>query len=263
MTPMRARDPEDEPGLWSLQDAARIIRHVDRVELKLMVPHADRDRLMAVLRVDPDRTRRRQVYFLDTNRLALARRGVVVRARRSRRGTADLVVKLRLRQPILLPVRFRRSPNFSVEADALPDWPSRSAALTRKVGRDSMAAVIKGRQPPAALLSSEQRQLLREPVGKRVALGDLGVLGPVEIVRAPAGDIAPAPELVLESWAFPDGSRLLEVSTKCSPTRVAGVAARTTAFLAEHGIDVSAAQHTKSRTSLEYFTRGSDGRPDW
>jgi len=255
MSPRRVRDSASVPGFWhDLDGAGAIIRDVDRVELKFMIADVDRDRLMAVLRVDPARTQCRQAWFLDTNRLALARRGVVVRARRTRGGRADLVVKLRRSEPVRLPVWLRRSPNLSVEADALPGLSVWTAALARRVRHASMAAVIDGREVPAVLLSAELRRLVREPTGKPVALADLCILGPVEITRARTGSAVAGPKMVLESWAFPDGSRLLEVSTKCSPARAVRVAARMGAFLVEHGVELGAVQDTKSWTSLEYFT---------
>jgi hypothetical protein len=53
---------------------------------------------------------------------------------------------------------------------------------------------------------------------------------------------------------YPDGSRILELSTKCSTTEPFQVAAETRAFLAGRGVDVGGEQQTKTRTALEYFS---------
>ena len=52
-----------------------------------------------------------------------------------------------------------------------------------------------------------------------------------------------------------DGSRVLELSTKCEPGEAFQVAAETRAFLASKGIDLEGEQQTKTRTALEYFAK--------
>ena len=54
-------------------------------------------------------------------------------------------------------------------------------------------------------------------------------------------------------WLYPDGSRLLELSTKCRRPRRFQVAAEVRAFLAERGVDLTGEQQTKTRKALEYF----------
>jgi hypothetical protein len=56
-------------------------------------------------------------------------------------------------------------------------------------------------------------------------------------------------------WLYPDGSRLIELSTKCSITEPFQVAVESKAFLSSKGIDTSGEQHTKTRTALEFFAR--------
>ena len=60
--------------------------------------------------------------------------------------------------------------------------------------------------------------------------------------------------LVAELWLYPDGSRILELSTKCTPAEAFGVAAETRAFLAEQGVDLSGEQQTKTSTALKFFS---------
>jgi hypothetical protein len=56
-------------------------------------------------------------------------------------------------------------------------------------------------------------------------------------------------------WLYPDGSRILELSTKCAPTEAFQVAAETRAFLSSRGVDLAGAQATKTRTALEFFAK--------
>ena len=59
--------------------------------------------------------------------------------------------------------------------------------------------------------------------------------------------------LVAELWFYPDGSHILELSTKCTPDDAFRVAAETVAFLGERGVDLTGEQQTKTRTALEFF----------
>ncbi len=61
--------------------------------------------------------------------------------------------------------------------------------------------------------------------------------------------------VVVELWAYPDGSRILELSTKCPPADAFTAAAETKAYLTAHGIDLAAPQETKTRSALEFFAK--------
>ena len=61
--------------------------------------------------------------------------------------------------------------------------------------------------------------------------------------------------LVAEMWLYPDGSRILELSTKCAPDEAFQVAAETRAFLAGNGVDLGGEQETKTRKALEFFSK--------
>jgi hypothetical protein len=115
--------------------------------------------------------------------------------------------------------------------------------------KDAMA----GRLPVKKLLTKEQRQLFAARAPEGIALDDLVVLGPINVLKlksTPAGYERP---LVLELWFYPDGSRILELSTKCLPHEAFEVAARSRVFLQERGIEVLAEQHTKTRTALDFY----------
>jgi hypothetical protein len=61
--------------------------------------------------------------------------------------------------------------------------------------------------------------------------------------------------MVAELWFYPNGSRILELSTKCLPTEGFQVAAETRAYLAGKGVDLSGEQQTKTRTALNHFAK--------
>ena len=69
--------------------------------------------------------------------------------------------------------------------------------------------------------------------------------------------------IVAEMWLYPDGTRIVELSTKCLPGEGLDVALEMRDFLASKGIDMQGEQQTKTKTALEFFSaelRG--GAPD-
>jgi hypothetical protein len=60
--------------------------------------------------------------------------------------------------------------------------------------------------------------------------------------------------MVAELWLYPDGSRILELSTKCLPGETFQVAAEARAYLASNGIHIGGIQQTKTKAALEFFT---------
>ena len=56
-------------------------------------------------------------------------------------------------------------------------------------------------------------------------------------------------------WLYPDGTRILELSTKCKPAEAFQVDAETRAFLSSRGVNLSGEQQTKTRTALDYFSK--------
>jgi hypothetical protein len=82
---------------------------------------------------------------------------------------------------------------------------------------------------------------------------DLSVLGPITLLKLKFSPKNLGRAMVAELWLYPDGSRILELSTKCPPSEAFQVAAVTRAYLADHGIDLTAEQQTKTKTALKYF----------
>jgi hypothetical protein len=56
-------------------------------------------------------------------------------------------------------------------------------------------------------------------------------------------------------WIYPDGSRILELSTRAATNEAFQVGAETRAFLTSRGVDLSGEQETKTRKALEYFAK--------
>jgi hypothetical protein len=79
-------------------------------------------------------------------------------------------------------------------------------------------------------------------------------MGPITILKLKSNPKGFDSKLVAEMWFYPDGSRILELSTKCLPTEAFDVAARWEINLRGHGVNVSGEQQTKTATALAYFS---------
>ena len=226
----------------------------DSVELKLTVPEAAQRSTIDALDLDPLQAQIRQVFFFDTPDLALDKRGLVVRARRIQGKGEDTVVKLRPVVPDELPRALRSSPNFVVEVDALPGGFVCSGAMKQLLDLGEVRSAVRGDRPVKKLFSKEQKALFAGH-SDGIAMDDLAILGPIFVLKLRLNPPELGRRLVAEAWLYPDGSRILELSTKCRPSEPFQVAAEARAFLAQRGVELSGDQETKTRKALRYFTR--------
>ena len=254
----RARLTDEE-----LSRMLALMKGSDSVELKATVPESAHRSSIVSLGIDPLEAQIRQVFFFDTPDLAVSGSGVVVRARRIQGKGDDSVVKLRPVVPDDLSDDLRRSAGFFVEVDAMPGGFVCSASLRGTPRKADIRSTVADGLPVRKLFSREQRAFYAEHAPDGIGLDDLTVLGPIFILKA---RLTPKEldrrRLVAEMWLYPDGSRLLELSTKCLPAEAFQFAAEVRAFLSEHGIDIGGEQQTKTKKALEYFAGiagGQDG----
>jgi len=81
------------------------------------------------------------------------------------------------------------------------------------------------------------------------------VLGPINVFKLKFTPKGFSRRIVAELWLYPDGERILELSTKCTPGETFQVAAETRAYLADRGVDLYSEQHTKTKTALDFFAK--------
>ena len=236
-----------------IAEALDLVKDADSVELKLTVPDTDQRSAVMTLGMDPLEAEIRQIVFFDTPDLRLNTAGLVVRARRVRKG-GDTTVKLRPVVPNELPRKLRRSPQFGVEVDAMPGAFVCSGSLKASADNAQINRVLRGERAIRKLFSAEQRRLFAEHADG-IELDSLVALGPVNVVKLKFSPTGFARRLVAELWSFPDMSRILELSTKCAPAETVQVVAEARAFLTERGVDLTGEQETKTRKALEYFAQ--------
>ena len=231
-----------------------LMKKSDSVELKLTVPQSERRSAITALEMDPLDAQIRQVYFFDTPDLDLNRHGVVVRARRVQGRPHDTIVKRRPVVPDELPDNLRLSPDFVVEVDAMPGGFVCSAALRAAVGPTDVHETIAGRQPIRKLFTKQQRAFFESSAPTGISLDDLSYLGPTFVLKLKMTPPELGRRLAAELWTYPDGSRILELSTKCLPSEAFQVAAEARAFLTSRGLTLAGEQETKTRKTLEFFS---------
>ena len=186
----------------------------------------------------------------------------MVRARRVQQRANDSVVKLRPVVPDNLPASLRKSKALVVEVDAMPGGYVCSASIKGTPAADRVKAVAAGERPIRKLFSKQQQAFFATYTPEGVGLDDLAILGPINLLELKFSPRGYRRRLVAELWLYPDGSRILELSTKCTPTEAFDVAAETRAFLAKQGVDLSGEQQTKTSTALAFFSRNLKATTD-
>jgi hypothetical protein len=230
-----------------------LIEGADSVELKLTIPTNSQRSAIRALDLDPLDAQIRQVFFFDTPDLALNTAGVVVRARRVQGKGEDSVVKLRPVVPDDLPAELRQSENLVVEVDAMPGGYVCSASLKGVVSTGRVREAARGERPLRKVFSKEQRAFYKDHAPEGVGFDDLATLGPIFVLKLKTNPEGIGRRLVTEMWLYPDGSRVLELSTRCARNEAFQVAAEARAFLTGRGVDLSGEQVTKTRKALEFF----------
>jgi hypothetical protein len=238
-----------------LTELLGLIESADSVELKVTLPEGAHRSAINALGLDPLEAQIRQVFFFDTPDLQLQQSGIAVRARRVQGRSGDSVVKLRPIVPDDLPEDIRRSAAMNVEVDALPGGYVCSASMKGKIPNEDVFETIRGDRPVRKVFSKEQRSFYAANAPEGLALDDLRILGPVFVLKLALEPRKLKRKLVAEAWLLPDGTRILELSTKCPPNEMFQVAVEGRAFLAKQGVNLSGEQQTKTRTALEYFSK--------
>jgi hypothetical protein len=238
-----------------LRELLDLLKGADSVELKLTVLAGRRAEVAGALGFDLMDAQLRQVFFFDTPDLDLYQSGVVVRARRRQNDTGDTVIKIRPVDPAMLPADLRADPEFGVEIDAMPGGYVCSASFKGSADNARIKEAVGGALPTRKIFSKRQRAFFEERAPKGITLDDLKVLGPIPTTRAKTRTEGYDRPMVGELWLYPDGSQVVELSTKTAPEAAFQTAMEWRAFLDSAGIEVSGEQQTKTRVALEFFTR--------
>jgi hypothetical protein len=248
-------DAEAAPNLAPEQRAElhKVLEGSDAIELKLTVPDDDQRSAVRALEMDPLEAEIRQVFFFDTPDLALNKHGVILRARRTKGGD-DSIVKLRPVVPSEVSPDLRSLKGFGVEVDAMPGGFVCSARLQAKMRAGKVREAMSGQRSLKSLFDKRQRAFFAKCAPEGIAIDELSILGPIMVLKLKFSPDGYDGRLVAELWLYPDGSRILELSTKAATSEAFEVAARSRKYLEQRGVDLSGEQQTKTKTALEFFS---------
>jgi len=237
-------------------EVLNLVEGASSVEMKLSVPLTSQRAASDRIGLDPVEAQPLQAFFFDTTDLVLNRAGVVVRARRIQGGDADTVVKLRPVDPSTIDRKFRRSTAFKIEVDLVPGGFVCSASFKGVCTGREVLDVASGAMPLRKLFSKEQRAFYDAHAPAGITMDKLVILGPTFLLKAkhkPKAKEFDRP-ITMEMWFYPDGARVMEVSTKCLPKEAFQVADNFKTYLAGNGIVLGADRSAKTKTSLEFFS---------
>lgn len=250
-TPKRSEAPQ--LSRTQIDEVVKILKDVDSVELKLVAPMETHHATIRKLGLDPIEAGVRQVYFFDTPSLDLNKAGVVVRARRIQGGSGDTVIKLRPVDPAAIDHELRRSASFKTEIDVVPGGFVCSGSFKGRCTAQDVLDAVGGKTRLASLFSKEQRAFYQKHAPHGVALDSLQTFGPTFVLKVRLWSKPLKRRLVVEMWLFPDGSRNLEISTKCEPREAFEVTNDLKAYLKDIGVELTGNQQTKTRAAMEFF----------
>ena len=224
---------------------------IDAVEFKATV--ADRRELAALnqLGLAVEDGEPRQVWFFETSDLALAGRGVVLRARRIGADKVDSTVKLRPVLPERVARKWRDEKGFKIEADIVGERMVVSASFTVQRDGKALAALAAGGGSIDKMFSGEQEDFLDAMAP--VNFGTLRALGPVDVRRWEwrPDDLEHA--LCVEFWRVAGGPDLVELSIKADPDDARAAHAAFNDFLRRRDIPLDTTQATKTRAVLAFL----------
>lgn len=249
----------DHLSAEDIVNVLELLRGSNSVELKLMVPDSHRGAIRR-LGFDPVEAEPRQAYFFDTPDLALNKAGLVVRARRGRAGRGDTVIKLRPIDPDAIDAELRKDEAFKIEVDVMPGGYVCSASAKGRCPSQSIVEAADGKVPLDSLFSRQQLDFYAAHAPKGVSMDDLVPLGPTFLLRMKHQPKGFDRRLVVELWLYPNGSRVLELSTKGLPEEAFQLAAEFRAFVSSCGIPLEKQGVTKTNSALNYFTKHMDRR---
>ena len=128
-----------------------------------------------------------------------------------------------------------------------------SASFKAELSKNHVRAALLGERKISKLFSAGQREFYEANAPNGLELDDLSILGPIHVLKIKFVPEDFGRRLVVELWLYPDGSRILELSTKADPTQALNVAAEAAAYLTDRGIDLTGEQSTKTATALKFF----------
>jgi len=130
-----------------------------------------------------------------------------------------------------------------------------SASLKTRADAAAVKDAALGKTRLRKIFSKEQRAFFDEHAPGGLTLDDLSVLGPIFVLKQNTQPKKLGRRMVAELWLYPDSSRILELSTKCTAADAAQVAVESRIFLTQKGVSLDGRQETKTKAALTFFSK--------
>ena len=176
----------------------------------------------------------------------------------------DSTVKLRPVDPAALGEHWLAHDGLEIEMDRVGQREVVSAKLSEVQDRGEIDDAVGGRRALRKLFSQDQERLIADFGPAGVAWEQLTVMGPIGVSKWKIDVDRFEEAIVVERWQLPDGSDLVELSTKSEPQHASSTAEDFRTHLRELGLAIDGDQQTKTkgRAGLLHHRRGlrlSDG----
>jgi len=242
-----------ERGVATRGKVALAVAGADDIEIKATIPDHQIAQALARFGLSATNDEERYIYFFDTPRLDLLNAGIITRARRVVGDSHDSTVKFRPVNPADVGQKWRRFPDFKIEADASETAMVKSASFSMPVLKGRIKRVAAGKKPIASIFTPAQEKFLTSIAGHTIDFKSLVVLGPLLAQRWKFTDPGCPWPITAELWKRGDGKRMMEVSIKSPSVHAAVAVGGFMAFLAEVGAERDKNQQTKTRWALDYY----------
>jgi len=163
--------------------------------------------------------------------------GIITRARRVVGDAHDSTVKFRPVNPSDVGPKWRRYPDFKIEADASETSLVKSASFSMPVAKGHIKRVAGGKKPIGTIFTSVQERFLESIAGHKIKFENLVVLGPLIAQRWKFVDPGCPWAITAELWTRADRKQMMELSIKAPTVQAAAAVGGFMAFLAEVGAE--------------------------
>src|SRR4029079_5152014 len=154
-----------ERGAATRGKVAKAMAGAEAIEIKATIPNHQVRRALARFGLTADNDQERYIYFFDTPKLELLGAGIIARARRVVGDAHDSTVKFRPVNPADVSQKWRRYPDFKIEADASETSLVKSASFSMPVLKGDIKRVAMGKKPIAEIFTPAQMKFLSRIAG--------------------------------------------------------------------------------------------------
>jgi adenylate cyclase class IV len=242
-----------ERGAATRGRVAKEIAGADDIEIKATVPHHQIKQALKRFGLTESNDEERYIYFFDTPKLDLLNAGIITRARRVVGDAHDSTVKFRPVNPSNVGKKWRRYPDFKIEADASETSMVKSASFSMPVAKGQIKRVAGGKKAIGTIFTLDQEKFLESIAGHKIDFTSLVVLGPLMAQRWKFLDPGCPWAITAELWTRADRQQMMELSIKAPSVQAAAAVGGFMAFLAEVGAERDKSQQTKTRWALDYY----------